>query len=164
MALGNEIVLTPEPRGRRFEGIIVGTPKPGIVVQVQAGSLEDAGGRKSWEPYNKATSGVPALIVILDINHGEGKTKDDAYVSGTRGFFYVPLPGDELNMLVADQSGTGATSDFSVGDYLQVEDVTGKLIDGSLATSTNLAAPFQCHENITDMVGDTHVHVLFTGV
>lgn len=159
------IVLTVEPRGRRIEGLISGALKPGICLQVVPGSTPDAGNRLTWQPYDKAGSGVPALIAVLDADWYQGKTANDAYVSGTRGFIYFPLNGDELNMLISDQSGTGATSDFSVGDPLKVEDATGKLIDGALGTSPSLGAnPFQVMENYNDMVGDTRLKVMFTGV
>lgn len=163
MALGNEIVLTPEPRGRRIEGVIEGGLRPGVAVQVKAGSTPDAGNRLTWQAWDKAGTGVPGLVGILDYDYLQGKTADDAIPDGKRGFIYFPLPGDEINMLVQDQSGTDATSDFSVGDLMAIEDGTGLLIDGSVGTSTNASAPFQVMENYTDMAGDTRLHVMFTG-
>lgn len=163
MALGNEIILTPEPRGRRLEGVIEGGLKPGTVVQIKPGSVADAGNRETYQAWDTAGTGVPGLIAILDYDYLQGKTADDAIPDGKRGFVYYPLPGDELNMLVQDQSGTGATSDFAVGDLMAVEDGTGLLIDGSVGTSTNASAPFQVVENYSDMSGDTRLKVMFTG-
>lgn len=159
--LGNEIVVSELARGRREEGIINGGLKPGTVIQVVSGSTLDAGNRLTWEAYNKTASGTPAKIAILDYNSDLGKTADDAIPTGTRGSIYYPMIGDDLNMLIQDQSGTGATSDFSVGDPLMVEDGTGLLIDGVLGTNE---CPFECQENVTDMTADTRLHVKFTGV
>lgn len=163
--LGNNIVLTPEPRGRRLEAYndSGGDLLPGTVVQLKSGSTEDAGGRLGIEAYNQSGSGVPKVIWVLDFDYLQGKTADDAIKDGKRCFIYCPLPGDELNMLVQDQSGTGATSDFSVGDPLKVEDGTGLLIDGALGTS-GIANPFEVMENYANMTADTRLHVQFTGV
>lgn len=164
MALGNNIILTPEPRGRRLEAYndSGGDLLPGTVVQFKAGSTEDAGGRLGVEKYNQSGSGIPKVIWIVDADFQMGKTADEAIEDGKRVFIYAPLPGDELNMLVQDQSGTGATSDFSVGDPLKVEDGTGLLIDGALGT-TGISNPFECMENYSDMSADTRLHVQFTG-
>lgn len=163
MALGNKIVLTPEPRGRRTEGIIEGALLPGIVVQIKAATEPDAGNRYTWVPYNQTGSGEPVLMAVLDFDWQQGKTADDAYVSGRRGFIYFPLPGDELNMLVQDIAGTAATSDFAIGDGLMVEDGTGLLIDADLGTAQYLSRPFMVAETYNDMSADTRLHVFFTG-
>lgn len=163
MALGNKIVLTPEPRGRRTEGIIEGALLPGTCVQVKAATEPDAGNRYTWVPYNRAGSGVPWLVAVLDFDQQQGKTADDAYTSGRRGFIYFPLPGDELNLLVQDQAGTGATSDFAIGDALMIEDGTGLLIDGNVGTAEYISRPFVNMETYNDMSADTRLHVMFTG-
>lgn len=163
MALGNKIVISAEPRGRRTEGIIEGALLPGTVVQIKAATEPDAGNRYTWVPYDQSVDGAPGLIGVLDVDWLQGKKATDAYVSGKRGFIYFPLPGDELNMLVGDLAGTGATSDFAIGDPLMVDDGTGKLIDGNLGTSVYSARPFTVLETYNDMVGDTLLHVMFTG-
>lgn len=162
MALGNNIVLTPEPRGRRLEAVADVALLPGTCVQWKAGSSADAGNRKEVEPYDAAASGVPQQVMVVDADFQQGFTADDEIEAGKRVFLYVPLPGDELNMLVQDQAGTGATSDFSVGDPLKIEDGTGLLIDGALGT-LGYSNPFTVQENYSDMSGDTRLHVMFTG-
>lgn len=162
--LGNNIILTPEPRGRRSEAYN-GTEAdilPGTCVQFIAAGTEDSGGRLGVEPYNVAASGTPKVVWVVDFDYLQGKTADDAIEAGKRLFLYAPLPGDELNMLVNDQSGTGASSDFSVGDPLKIEDGTGLLIDGALGTA-GISNPFECMENYSDMAADTRLHVQFTG-
>ena len=161
--LGNKIVLTPEPRGRRIEGVIETALYPGTVVQVKPGSELDAGNRLTWRAFDASGSGAPGLIGVLDFDWQQGKTYAEPYVAGRRGFIYFPLPGDELNMLIADLAGTGATSDFSVGDLLMVQDGTGLLIDAGIGTAQYTSRPFMAHENYSDMVGNTLLHVMFTG-
>ena len=80
MARGNEIVLT-SPYGRKMEGIIDGTPKPGTIMQIKAATAA-VGGRLTWEVYNRdATGNRPqGPIAVLDIDHLQGRTADDAYV------------------------------------------------------------------------------------
>ncbi len=163
MALGNKIVLTPEPRGRRIEYVISGNLLPGTVVQVQAGTARDAGNRLTVEAWNKVGTGKPGIIMVLDFDWQQGKLATEAYVSGKRGFVYFPLAGDELNMLINDVSGTGATSDFAIGDLLMVEDGTGQLIDALTGTAAALSAPFEVQEVVTDLAADALTHVMFTG-
>lgn len=160
---GNNIILTPEPRGRRLEGIARIDLLPGIVVQPVVGATEDAGNRIEWEPYDQANSGFPRIVAIADADWLQGKTGDDLIKAGKRFSIYFPLPGDELNMLVDDAAGTGATSDFSVGDPMQIQDGSGLLIDAATGTSSYLTRPFMVFENYADMTADTRLHVMFTG-
>lgn len=164
MALGSEIILTPEPRGRRLEVFnnSGGDLLPGTCVMFEAAGVEDAGHRLPAVAYNTAQTGVPKPVWVVDNDWYQGKTADDVIPDGKRMFIYAPLNGDELNMLVNDQSGTGATSDFSVGDPLRIEDGTGLLVDGSLGTA-GFSNPFEVMENYADMSADTRLHVQFTG-
>lgn len=163
MALGNKIVLTPEPRGRYKEYVISGNLLPGTIVQVKAATERDAGNALTVEAYNKSGTGKPGLIGVLDFDKQQGKTVTDAYVSGTRGLVYFPLSGDELNCIIADLAGTGATSDFSIGDTLAVQDGTGYLLDAIVGTAMGLSAPFELQETITDLTANYLAHVMFTG-
>ena len=163
MALGNQIVLTVDPRGRYIEYVVSGALLPGTIVQVKAATARDAGNRLTAEAYNKSGSGKPGLIGVLDYNKQFGKGPTDAYTSGERGLVYFPLPGDELNCIIGDVSGTGATSDFSIGDSLMVQDGTGYLIDALTGTAAALSAPFELQEAIVDLAANALYHVMFTG-
>lgn len=160
MAKGNEIVVTGEPRGRFLEGIIEGTPKPGTVMQIKA-ATEPVGGRHTWQVYDRAGDGYPSMIAILKEDHMQGKTATDAYVTGTRGFLYIPLPGDDLNMIIKDISGTA--DDYAIGDILEVDDGTGKLQDAAAGTGFYLRKPFVLMETITDPAADYLAWVMYTG-
>lgn len=156
---GNEIVVASNPRGMFVEGYVDGTPKPGTCMQIKAG-VEPIGGRYTYEVYNKAADGARGQILVLCADQLQGKTADDAYVDGDRCFLYSPVMGEELNCLIGDVAGTGATSDFSIGDKLIVDDGTGKLVD---ASGSEESAPFELLETITDLAADYLAHVVYTG-
>lgn len=159
MAKGNEIVIEgPDAKGKRLEGITNGALKPGIVVQIDVSAGFDDNNRLTWEPYNPDSDGDQRLIAILDYDPLQGKLSTDAYGDGDRCFVYVPLPGDELNMLLKDVAGTG--DDHSFGELLMVDDGTGKLI---ATTSSPEAEAFQLLEAVTDPTSDTLAHVIYTG-
>lgn len=155
---GNEILLSENPRGRRTEGIVSGTPKPGTFMTLVAATEPDGTGRYTWEPYNRAADGNRALVAILLEDHLQGKGPDDAYVNGDRCFLYFPLPGDELNARVADAAGTA--DDVAIGDLFIIDDGTGKL---NATTGTPEAEVFQALETITDPAADYLLHGYYTG-
>ena len=157
MAVGNNILLTVESQGVRKEGAISGTPKPGTVMQISA-AVEPIGGRPQWEVFNPAADGDQRLIAVLLPDKGQGKTATDAYVSASRGFLYCPLPGDELNMLIADVAGTGDT--HAIGDLLMVNDGDGLLIK---TTGSPESECFIVMETMAALTADTLVHCMFTG-
>lgn len=160
MAKGNEILLTTPPKGNFLEGIIDGTPKPGVVMQIKA-AVEPVNGRHTWQVWDRAGDGYPGLIAVLLPDHLQGKLATDAYTSGSRCFLYFPIPGDELNMIIADISGTA--DDYAIGDILQVIDGNGKLEDAIAGTAQYLSKPFVLLETVTDPTADYLAHVMFTG-
>lgn len=167
---GNEIVVNSQ-YGKKIEGIISGTPKPGTLMQIKT-AVEPVNGVHTWEAYNPVGGGspslqgdgAPALTAVLDIDSLQGKGFDDAYVSGTRGFLWVPLPGDEINVRKADISGTGsATEDLAIGDRLLIVAGTGlvsKVAVGLIASP--VAYPFQVMETLVDQPAETLVWVMRT--
>ena len=159
MAQGNEIVLSGEPRGRFYEGIIASgeTPKPGTVMQIQA-AVEPIGGRLTWEMFDAGADGDQRLIAVLLPDQLQGKMATDAYAAGDRCFLYIPLPGDELNMLVSNISGT--SDSFAIGDLLMVNDGDGELI---ATTGSPESESFIVMETVAALTADTLVHCMFTG-
>ena len=156
MAKGSSIVLAANPRGVFLEGNITGTDKPGTVMQLDVSEAED-NGRWTWENFD-ATDGNQRLIAVLLPDIYQGKLATDAYVTGTRCFLYVPVAGEELNMIILDISGTA--DDFAIGDLLIVDNATGKLI---ATTGSPESEPFVCLETITDPTADTLTRCLYTG-
>lgn len=156
MASGNEIIVSSEPRGRFTEGYIVGTPKPGTIVQLKA-ATEPIGGRFTYEPYNQSGDGVAATIAILLPDKLQGKTELDAYADGDRCFLYFPAMGEEFNMLVATSQA------LAIGDLLIVNDGDGLLVP---TAGTPGSQPFQVLETVSaEDVEATGAltHVMYTG-
>lgn len=157
MSRHNTIVLTAAPAGRFLEGYISGTPKPGTLMQVKAG-VEMIGGRHTWEVFSGSADGERTLIAILRENQLMGRTITDAYANGDRGYLYCPIPGDELQVLLANISGTG--DHFAIADKLIHDSGTGKFI---ATTGSPESEPFIVMETLAALTADTLCHVMYTG-
>lgn len=169
MAKGNNVIVSDQPMGRRMEGILTTglTITPGIVMNML--STAPVNGAFYWEPFGEtgassnngvAADGDQRLIAILlpDVLQGEIPTTVQA--TGKRIFMYCPLPGDELNMIFQNISGTGAAQDIAIGDQLIVDNGTGKLL---VAAGSDESEPFIPLEAETDVTADTRIHCMFTG-
>jgi hypothetical protein len=88
----------------------------------------------------------------------QGRTSSDAYAAGERCFLFTPRAGDELNLLVANLSGTA--DDHAVGEMLIVDDGTGLLIATTGTPETEVAILL---EAITDPTADTLAWCRWTG-
>ena len=121
----NTIVVSPAPRGRFINGYIDGTPKPGTVMQIKA-ATEPVGNRFTFTAYAPGSDGdnPKGPIFMLCEDRLQGYTVDDAYVAGTMGLLYAPLPGDELLGLLADVAGTD-TDTYAIGDLFMIDNSTG---------------------------------------
>lgn len=153
--LGPGIIVSAEPQGRFEECIVSGTPKPGTVMEVKA-ATERVSGKWTYQAFS-GSSGAKQEIAVLLPDHLQGKLATDAYVTLTRGFLYFPLPGELLNMLMADVAGTG--DDHAIGDLLMVQTATGKLI----VDSSGASKPFKCMETVTDPTADALTLCMATG-
>lgn len=156
MAKGNEIIVSANPRGVFMEGTIRTASSPGIVLQVDISEGLNANGRPQWEPYT-GTDGSNTMIAILLPDQLQGKLATEAYVALDQCFVYVPVAGEEFNMLIQDIAGTA--DDRTFGTIMMVDSSTGTL----LATTGVEAEPFQLWEAITDPVADTLAHCVYTG-
>lgn len=162
MAKGNNIIVSSPTRGVFLEGIVSGTPKPGTVMQVVA-ATEPVNGRFTWEAYNQSWDAQPSLVAVLLPNYLTGGIATTAFTSGERCQLYCPAMGEELNMIIEDVAGTSATSDYAIGDRLEINDGSGKLQDASTGTTRNYSVPFILLETITDTTADYLAHVMYTG-
>lgn len=157
--LGNKILVNTDAKGRRQSCIISGTPKPGTHMEIVPATGPNGSGLHTWRAATRA-DGTAGQIVILIEDDEQGKTVDDAYVSGTVGKLYWPLPGDEVNARVRDQPGTGTANLHEVGDLLSLDGASGML----QAAGSSTAKPYQLLEDLTqDPSGDYLVHVQFRG-
>ncbi len=161
MAKGNCIVVQADPKGLFMEGFIASgeTPKPGTILQRDA-SVALIGGRHTYKIYDRAADGdqPQGPFWVLRENYLLGKAATVAYAAGDRCFLYSPLPGDELNLLVADVAGTA--DDHALGEILMVDDGTGKLIATTGSPETEVA---MLQETITDPAADTLAWCVWTG-
>lgn len=163
MSSAKTIVRTaPDPRGRFIEGILDsiggGTVLPGTLVTPKNVAL--AGGRHTWEQYNRDANGNRALICVVREFAEFGRGVDDPYADGERMLLYVPVPGDELLVRVG-AAGTGTGDALTIGQYLIVVDGTGHCI---ATTGSPESEPFVVMEQVDDVVaGGTLVDVMFTG-
>jgi len=161
MVRGNEIIVSANPRGVFMEGTLTAiTPKPGTVLQIDASAGLDGNGRHTYELYNADLDGGrpkgPLFVLLPDTLRGVLATV--AYASAAHCFLYIPVPGDELNMLVLNLAGTA--DDHPLGEMLIPQDATGKLI---ATVGSAEIEPFTLLEAITDPIVDTLAHCLFTG-
>lgn len=161
----NEIVLKKMSDGQRLEGIISGTPKPGTFMQIKA-ATEPVGGRYTYEVYAPAAGdGTPRQLLILDIDDEQGKTNDDAYEDGKRGFLHVCMPGDVIKARKADIAGTGsAREDLAIGDRLLIVDGTGKVAKTAVGVANASAVyPLVSMQALVDQPAETLVMVQVSG-
>jgi hypothetical protein len=144
---GNEILAMAKPKGIFLEGRITGTPKPGTVMEIDPAQPE-VNGRLGWRVYQPGANGTQAVIAVLDIDHLNGKTYADAYLDGSHCYLYVPVAGEELNMLVTETgTGTGTADNIALGDRLEVQSGTGLLIEST--SNTAVTNPFVAMEALT---------------
>jgi hypothetical protein len=144
MADYGTIVVTPAPKGVFITGIISGTPKPGTMLQIQAGTAK-VNGSFTWEVFNGAADGERTLVAILVEDSLQGKLVSDAFVTGTLGTLYCPVPGEQLQVLFNNVAGTA--DDVAIGDKMIVDDGTGKF---NVTTGSPESEPFIALEALTD--------------
>lgn len=158
---GNQIVISQDPRGRFIGGVVSGTPLPGTIMQIVAGTAVDGNGDHTWAAFNRDADGdrpLGPLAVLLA--KGEGFDTSVAYEDGHQANLYIPLPGDELNVRWAT-SGTGTGDALTVGQIGIVEDGTGLVID---TTGSPQTEPFTAMEAVDDTVAaGTLVWVSYSG-
>lgn len=159
MSSHNTIVITSPPRGVYLEGVIASgeTPKPGTMMQIKA-STSKLQGRFTFEAYNQTNDGDRTTVMVLVEDMAQGKTVDDAYAAGDTCRCYCPLMGEELQVLLQNQSGTG--EDFAIGDKLIVDDTTGKFLE---TTGSPESEPFICTEAKSALTADTLCSAMYTG-
>ena len=158
---GNEIMVSANPQGKFVEGIISGTPYPGTIVQPDT-SVALVGGRQTWVVYDAdADGGRPkGPFIVLREDHLQGKIHSDAYASGDRGFGYIPLAGDELNLYWKDEDTGTTTNDIAAGQVGIVDDGTGLIIATTGSPETEVC---MANEAANNLDGDTWVWSVWTG-
>ena len=157
MSRTNHIVVNDIRFGKthNVEGIIAAadTPKPGQIVQIDPTVALD-GGKHTWKLYDRGADGDqpagPHIILVEDA--WQGKTITDAYAAGDRAFGFVPLSGDEVNLLYKNETGTA--DDVVAGDLFMVDDGSGKV---TLTSGTPEVEVAMALEALTDPTADALV-------
>lgn len=158
---GNNILVTSEPKGR-FISVVLGagvTPYAGQVLQIDPTQALQ-GGLPTAILATQGTNGNrtkgPLLVLLDDWNQGRPYTFQ--YSAGTIAKCYIPLAGDELNMLLKDVSGTGDA--HTAGEMEMIETGSGKLI---ATTGSPQSTPFMLMETIAAPVADTWAWCIYGG-
>lgn len=137
---GSKIIVTADPRGRRDEGTITDTSKPGTLME-KVPATAATQGRFSYRARS-STEGAKSPICVLLENWVLGKIYSDAYAANERCFLYWPNAGDELNLILGDVSGTGDAA-IAIGDLFGVH-TTGKI----KRNNSYGALPFESNEAV----------------
>lgn len=82
----------------------------------------------------------------------------DPYTAGERFFGYVPVAGEEYNLLLANVAGTA--DDHTKGEMLIADDTTGMFVATTGTPETEMA---MLKETITDPTADTLAWCEWTG-
>jgi len=153
---GNRIVVSAEPRGVWLDVIVADALKPGVMVQIK--NTAPVSGVFSVETFAPGTDGKRRTPMILTEDFGQGGTYNTTYTAGSRGKVYIPLPGELVNVRLADVSGTG--DDHAIGERLIADTGTGKFL---ATTGSPESEPFQLLETVTDPTTDTLALAMATG-
>lgn len=148
MARGTGIIVSSEPRGIFMEGTITDTSKPGQLVEIVPNQTF-VGGEPNFRARSQSNGAAGPIFVLLNDDE-QGKLSTDAYVANTRCRVYVPLAGEDVNVLLGDATGTGDI--VTQGDLFGVSSL-GKIIANAGFTST----PFQSMETLPGLSADTLV-------
>lgn len=160
-AKGSCVVVSANPQGKFVEGTLKAgiTPKPGTALQIDADASQ-LQGRDVWELFDASTyDGAQPIgpVIILRENYLLGKTMDDAYAAEDRAFGYIPEPGDELNLRLADAAGT---VDIAYGTGLIIDDGTGLFVETTGSPEYLAALTRSAYEGDT---GEQMTHCVWSG-
>lgn len=153
---GTDILINGnEPKGRFLEGIISGAAcAPGMCMEVVP-ATEPINGKFTYRVCTSGSNGDsrPTTVLLEDNLQGvvASLTGANLYTAGQQARLYVPQPGDELNMLVKNLSGTADS--HAIGDLLMIDRAaaTGKLLVQDTASHS---APFTCMETSAALTAD----------
>jgi hypothetical protein len=118
---GQTIIVTGFPKGARDEGILALNAYPGTKMEIKNGVLP-IGGRHTWQPYGTnagmSTNDPRACAILLADDLQGSAPLTQLLAANNRAFLYFPLPGEDMNILLAGQAGTGSTNAFTIGERL----------------------------------------------
>jgi hypothetical protein len=104
----NTIVL--KGKGHHDEAVTYEAISPGMGAELYLDTT-----LKLAKPQGTQAETLKAGISIVKEDALQGKTVDNAYAAGETGFYYTPLPGDHINILI--KSGEAV----ALGDVFVIE-------------------------------------------
>lgn len=125
----NVYTIVLKGKGHHDEGVTDAIVYPGEAVRMAADG--------HYDPESLAADiAAGAGLKIVKEDALQGKTVADAYAAADQLFFYSPVPGDHIHVLV--KSG----EDIDVGDYLAVEGGgSGKFVEVSSSSNAEYKLP-----------------------
>lgn len=162
MAKGSEIVVSTYKRGLQISGYVKTalTFKPGMCVEIDW-TIDEINGLHTMKYYTAdADGGRPkGPLIIVDVDFLQGKTTSDSYTAGQLFSGYIPVAGEQLNILLLDITGTG--DDHTRGEVVIPDSGTGKFI---ATTGSPEIEPFILAETPpADPTADYLCHAYYTG-
>jgi hypothetical protein len=151
------IILTSPPKGSFGEGYLTVGAKPGVCIELDPNAAMQSG-RFGYRPFSGTlASGAAAGVMVLLEDDEQGFVVGTPYLPNSRCRFYTPAPGEELNVLRLDRTGTGDSQ--TIGQQLEISAPSGKVI-----AQTGSGVPyFQAMESIVNPTSDQLTHVLYIG-
>jgi len=141
---GNSIIVSANPQGKTLEGKVLGSPKPGSILELVAGDAMDGNGNFTFQVFQSGSTGDKITQYVLLPDELQGMLATGQYSQnldsngedlGNLAPIYVPIPGEDLNLLVESFSGTsgtsGTTTAVTVGEQLTPHSGDGVLIPQS---------------------------------
>lgn len=159
-ARGNCIIISSQPRGKFADIVVSGTPTPGVCMEIETSFFQN--GVHKMRAYQPGTDGERRAVAVLLEKDLLGGGITDAYTDGERGRVYFPVAGEELNMYVKNESGTGSLDEFADGELAIPDSGTGKLVRSWTVASPEME-PFQALGALADVTADVHHPFMYTG-
>lgn len=159
-ARGQVIIISTQPRGKFMDVVISGTPVPGTCMEIMASFYQN--GNHQVRVYQPGTDGERRAVMVLLEKNLVGANITDAYTDGENGRVYFPIAGEELNMLVKNETGTASTDEFADLEMATIDSGTGKLVRSALSGTPEME-PFQALGALSDVTADVHHPFMFTG-
>jgi hypothetical protein len=138
--------LNTPPKGVFDECNMGDNSLPGTIMELDP-SVGMLNGRFQMKASSRANGKMRQQAVLLE-DTLQGFPVGTAYVSGTRGRIYTPVPGEECNVFVeVPGTGTGSHGGVHFGTYL-INDTLGKLTP---ETGSPEETPWIALENVADV-------------
>jgi len=131
MARGSLIIVSGQPQGKFKAGLLGDSSVPGTIMQVKVGLAASANGQFTWIACNTGLAGDSVVPSVLLGDQRDGLLSTTTPGNGTTIWMYVPIAGEEMNVLVGVAGGTA--NYLTIGERLMINGSSGVLI---LATGT----------------------------